>query len=125
MKEYTYDDVLPIIEEIVAAKGPDYVYEKVNDRCVYMDEQGKPSCLVGYFLAHQSLIYDLSPHEYEEEGASNVLNTLAYNDIAYFDSEADDFLQIVQEKQDAGVPWGQAVDFAVTVISNQRANSNG
>lgn len=120
MKNYTYEDVLPIIKAIVEAKGPDYVYEKVNDRCVYLDQFGNPSCLVGYFLAYQSLIYHLAPHQYEDEGASNVLGTLDYEEIASFDEDATDFLQVVQEKQDSGVPWGQAVEFATTLILNKR-----
>lgn len=120
MKQYTYEDVLPIIKDIVEVKGPQYVYEKVNDRCLYRDEEGNSSCLVGHFLDREALLNDLVPNDYEEEGVGSVLFTLTDNKIADFDVEASYFLTMVQEKQDSGVPWGQAVEFASTVITKER-----
>ena len=121
MKEYHYEDVLLSLKEIVHAKGERYVYEKaVDGRCVYYDpDTEQPSCLVGHFVYKEGLLSfdDIAP--YEDDNAESMTQQLEHDQIAYFDSRSVQLLNIAQELQDQGRPWGEALDYAITKISRR------
>lgn len=100
MTELDYGQALVFLEKAVAEKGPDYVYERrSSEACVYFD-QGKPSCIVGHMFDYMGL-----RGIPEGKAASQALETLG---IAA-DTRTRDLLNHVQELQDTGVPWGDAL----------------
>ncbi|AER47959.1 hypothetical protein SEA_JUICYJAY_115 [Mycobacterium phage JuicyJay] len=96
-----------LINEIrmVAAGNPDYVYRDDNPSCEYV-RGGSPSCLVGHGLWRLGLI--------DAEFETNRLNVEVFDHLwaelgLEMDEEEVDWVQMVQERQDAGRTWGEAV----------------
>lgn len=111
MIEYTYEDVVQVLKNIVHARGEDYLYERVNGNCVYFDaEKQQPSCLVGHFM-YETGILNLEEDfaEYEEEDADNMVYKLENRGIAHFDARSQNLLSWVQRAQDRGNTWGDSL----------------
>jgi hypothetical protein len=112
------DDVRNDIPGVIALKGYDYEYEKPeHGNCVYVDDSGAPSCLVGYYLINNLKV----PVEWFEGGSGDrnykeftSLTGVLYTDRGIsFTREAEDFLRKLQELQDAGMAWGAALEYAL------------
>lgn len=109
MTELDYGQALVFLEKAVADKGPDYVYRRTTpvteseyetgQTCLYF-EQGQPSCIVGHVMSYMGVTHS-------REGI-NAGHALTEAGIAA-DARTRRFLEEVQEKQDNGVPWGEAV----------------
>jgi hypothetical protein len=101
----------------VAAEKPDLVYSAPYGGCAYVAD-GQPSCIVGHAAWRLGLI-DGSLESDDGINSSGVttllrhLGVLPNNDLDYGEpGYAREFLDAVQEKQDEGVPWGDAVEIA-------------
>ena len=93
----------------VAEAAPDHKYVAPDDGslgCVYMDQTGQPSCIVGKAL------HAISPKDFALVGKKH--NTLHPGSLCaegIIDGTDDDFLWLMeaQAAQDLGIPWGPAV----------------
>lgn len=103
------DEVLALLEEVVAEYGEDYVYPGHNTTggCVYTKD-GAPSCLVGHALTRLGVPVDFLS-EHNDFAVSNIQRLT-------MDEEVLDMLQTAQETQDIGCTWGHALEDARLVI---------
>lgn len=116
--ENTRQYVTRLMEEAVALKGEDYVYEQrkpddFGETCDYIRD-GQPSCIVGHVLVAAGVRPEvLSNHE--GEGAYSAINTLAHcgGQEGLIEWAADNDLRSAlndaQGAQDAGRTWGEAL----------------
>ncbi len=117
---FEYEDVVQVLKNIVHARGEDYVYEHVNDHCVYFDtENQQPSCLVGHFMYETGVLTSEDDFaEYEEEDADNMVYKLENQGIAYFDARSTNLLSWVQRAQDRGNTWGDSLSGGIDTVSH-------
>lgn len=95
----------------IAAENPDFVYQQTvidnggNRDCVYFDEDGCPSCLIGHGLAKLGVV---------KEDMVDSSNFMAVGQLfgASHGAESVRWLSDVQFFQDGGYPWGKAVESA-------------
>lgn len=101
---FDFEEAKQILTELVAQKGADYVYENRDDDghdiCLYFTEDGAPSCIVGNYLSNKGY----GPEDVLEGTGADALYLLSG---APRITKA--LLKFVQEQQDVGVPWGDAV----------------
>jgi len=119
----TPEKALELLERAVKERGEDYVYDEqirgisglgVEDElCHYLNEDGSPSCIVGYALSYLA----------EELDATGIVDQLLAADQSipvptprglHFEeitipTPALDLLSYVQSVQDHGEPWGEAL----------------
>lgn len=107
IEELTPEIVTPIIRQIVAEYGEDYVYkaeerarEFPNLGCVYR-EFGEPSCLVGHVLDRAGVPYD-KYWDLDGDSASTLLKDSPHEDLRIA-------LDAAQTVQDVGQTWGEAL----------------
>jgi len=139
-----------MIAGVVAERGEDYVYPMNN--CTYIHEAGKkryqrddslsgytpeedePGCGVGLAVINLGV-----PLEWFKEGAvledeveigtnnNGDVRTLAWNlegqGVAKMTDSAITYLKAFQLKQDDGIPWGQAKDYADGVSLSRFSDS--
>lgn len=115
----TYDTAVAEVRETIADKGEDYVYSPVRGAsssegtmCAYFYE-GKPSCLIGQWMNRYHGVTDAGVFEGDE--ARTVVPAILLN----VEHKAADFLQELQEEQDRGLPWGLALEKALTHMENR------
>lgn len=120
MIEYTYEDVLLSLKNIVHAMGEEYVDPSSRDRsCVYYEGNGEPSCLVGHFLYEQELVMAHDSDKYEDQSAETVVRSLEALDVASFDARSIELLQRAQENQDYGYSWGESLSSAIDAVTRK------
>lgn len=112
--ETTEQYVLRLMEEAVALKGADYVYEHqpTNDpdalaptTCYYVWDN-QPSCIVGHVLHAAGIpLEELARHE--GGSAHIVVAAVAPHD---WDGLVGNALNSAQAMQDAGGTWGEALE---------------
>lgn len=121
MRQFTYEDVVVSLREIVHGDD-DYVYEQTppfdpdgEPKCSYFDYEGQPSCLVGHFFAKEGLLTADSPLRVTLEGdnAHQAIGLMRERGIALFTEEAENVLYRAQMHQDEGRPWGFALKAAI------------
>lgn len=114
MESLTMARAAELATEIVEEFGKDYLYPVENKRnfpdqiqsaCVYVHDE-KPSCLVGQIL-HRHGVSLLELSMWENKGAY----TVSYH-TANAEDGAQSYLSALQQKQDAGATWGEALDWA-------------
>lgn len=106
----TLDYTEELLRQAVADRGEDFVYEKPDgsNQCMYVHSDG-PGCIVGYVL-HAAGVSLEALSEHEGTYASNLIYYLLGEEIIdSADREATGLLDDIQDRQDAGVPWGDAV----------------
>ena len=101
--------VTRLMEEAVALKGEDYVYEKRYtasgwDACDYLRD-GQPSCIVGHVLVAAGIEPTLLG-EHEGSSAWSVVPQVAPEN---WDQGITDALDAAQKRQDDGLTWGDAL----------------
>jgi hypothetical protein len=111
----TVEDLEQAVREI-ALEDPDYVYDRPYGGCVYFDKDGCPSCLIGHGLAKLGI----TPERVGGYNNSGV-GGLSYEDIIV--GEDIKWLMDVQDQQDAGEFWGNAVRFADLKKEQRNANA--
>lgn len=105
----------------VAVEQPDFIYSESDTGCVYVRD-GQPSCIVGH-AAWRLGIIDASFEDSVDENRSGVETFLREmgsdgpQDPDYW--YGVEFLTGVQEKQDEGTPWAEAV-----ALADERARGN-
>ncbi len=120
-EKLTYEKAVELAKKAVEAKGADYVYHtpegeraveatRENDwyspDCVNFDvDSDCPSCIVGHILFDFGVPKD-ELIEFNEEGSHEFVEW-------YASRQVDVFLEALQRKQDAGLPWGQALEEAI------------
>jgi hypothetical protein len=129
MEEYTrtldYDEVLAALEQIVAAKGPDFVYKEAlrparqngdGTACANWDYDGAPSCIVGHYVVQAGIV---EPNTYDQFSA---VQALMHSNGYGMDDATSILLHTVQTKQDQGVSWGDSLALAKAEVEKYRAN---
>lgn len=106
----TFDYVNELLDEAVAEKGEDYVYEppSYTDSCLYVhqDDEGKTSCgCIAANVFHRAGVPLSDLSRYEGVRASKVIKKLKIN----ADPLVSRFLNLVQMYQDDKNSWGLAV----------------
>lgn len=118
--------VVESLKEIVAEYGADYVYRKPQptDTCQYTNPDGSPSCLVGHVIArvnpeafatiaateYYEETYDEGPYGAIEAAVEGI--EINFNVELGFDQETIALLGVVQNAQDRGTAWGDALRLA-------------
>lgn len=108
--ESTREYVTRLMEEAVALKGEDYVYEMPRNKegdvigCSYIHND-QPSCIVGHVLVAAGVDPD-QLHQHEGVAAENLTIRVQLWDTDYTMSRA---LNAAQEAQDSGETWGEAL----------------
>jgi hypothetical protein len=127
MIELTWTKVNELLDAAVAEKGADYVYQDPDGRRGgEVDEDGcpaavtcryvhgdKPGCIVGNVL-HRAGVSLSALRDEEGVGAYNSMFERLYVSMP---THASDLLAHVQDRQDVGVPWGDAVREAREQVS--------
>lgn len=109
MRTITYEDALRALNQAVADKGYNHVYERIHAVC-YNVWEGKPDCIVGH-----ALVYLGVPVEWFEtdslcnDGASDVCSALFRDDMFRFDDDAIELFRSAQDSQDNASTWGVSV----------------
>lgn len=110
---FNYTTVKNELEEI-AKSNPDYVYP--NKDCAYYEDD-QPSCIVGHWFDRHGITPERVDsinvnYETDVESAVSVLKI-------EIEPKALAFLSIIQTRQDARVPWGEAFDYAVAAVESE------
>lgn len=108
--DFTEQDVLDKIVEI-GNRFPDYVYRHKQGEliCQYTDGADGQGCIVGQALRALGVPYDmLKRYDQDDDGiaASYVLRVLLPRNL---DVSVLDTINLIQTRQDDGMPWGQAI----------------
>lgn len=120
-REITEQETEKLLANAVADRGEDFVYPeewKYGADCQYFLPDGKPACIVGHVLDQLGLTQTniSSVGVYGQLFPAVQINEhLAHTGIA-FTKDAVDLLVFVQNRQDRGVPWGDAVDTSLEPI---------
>jgi hypothetical protein len=112
---YTYEDVLAELREIIRGREG-YVYKAPEDcegTCVNF-HMGEPSCLVGHWLAMHGVTGTFFRDNMIPASAtvSDLFCGNAHVMPIQVDEPARILLLMVQERQDSGSTWGNAVEFS-------------
>ena len=117
-----------LLRKQVEAKGTDYEYEAPASigRCVYFDNDGCPSCVVGYVLADLGVtlggVHEIGRDPGSPSDSGNQIAISAVNvDGVQLTSGARHVLATAQRAQDNGQPWGEALNLAVAAAASLRA----
>ncbi|MEV2222668.1 hypothetical protein AB0E01_22650 [Nocardia vinacea] len=99
----------------IAAENPDFVYVAPgdDDTCVYVDENGCPSCIIGQAAARIGVpIATLQSWDSGESGAPSINIGSILRDAYGMDDHRAFWFATVQWRQDKGGRWGMAVSIA-------------
>lgn len=146
----TVERAIELLRRAVAEKTPEYVYPPAADgeTCVYV-ENGAPSCVVGHVvnyinpdllpkiewwerndreLPHDVEYYDEYPVTLEtgnigSSSVSDLSDALLNSGLLKIDPQAEHILRIAQCGQDAGIPWGEAVEDAIQAYERNRSKT--
>lgn len=119
MIQFTYEDVLLSLKEIVHDKGEHYIYPRAMQTCLYYEDNGEPSCIVGHFLHKHDILQADQEDIYEGNNAESLCDYLKLVDIAEFDDRSRLLLQEAQECQDWGYTWGNSLNTAVEAVTRK------
>lgn len=101
LKDKTVTNLLVTTEAVIRDLGRwDYEYEQVNGICVYADERGAPSCLIGHVLYRWGVLDKVAG---SNETAANAMHNLGAN------VEVQAVANVIQAKQDLHETWGEAL----------------
>jgi len=119
-----YRSTLHALDKIVEEKGESYIYiPPKGAECVYIDQDGKPSCLVGHVFDRFGVNGEFREGEGYEESimtAQQACEVLAFEGV-YFTPKARYLLALVQDHQDHNIRWGRALRLAIVdVVASDR-----
>jgi len=106
VKVYDVPDVIEALRRACDTKGHDYVYEKVDDKCLYVDaSSGKlqPSCIAAYALVDMGVIGLADLQEWEDQAPTGIGRDMPVTVAAL------NALGAAQLLQDGGATWGEAL----------------
>lgn len=118
---FTYETVLADLRAIVRDKGEDTIAQ-----CTYVDWDGfaqelSPVCVVGHFLWQHDLIDFDEWDVIDGQNSDYVVERLEKRKNIKFSADAKKLLLAVQQSQDTGVPWGIALETAVTDLAKEES----
>lgn len=114
----TYEQVVREVDEIVAEKPEGYHYQRPESgACAYVHyDGGRPhaGCLIGVWAARFYRVPLSTLSQHEGNGADLLVARLYHEKVLPrpLSRRAAKFLDILQERQDAGKPWRIATDMA-------------
>ncbi len=134
MIEITLDSAIEAVRAAVDEKGKYYTYAPVSLSvhgavgCVYVHD-GAPSCAVGHAMVNLGVPIHLFTEEDEfgvglnvDTDACGLLAALARDGELSMPLDAEEadqivtFLAAVQDKQDDGRPWGEALQYGLDKV---------
>jgi len=137
MIEITLDSAIEAVRAAVDEKGKYYIYAPVSsgatvrtpfNGCVYV-HNGAPSCAVGHAMVNLGVPIHLFTEEDEfgvglnvDTDACGLLAALARDGELSMPLDAEEadqivtFLAAVQDKQDDGRPWGEALQYGLDKV---------
>lgn len=104
--------VLAEMAVLVKKVGQEYVYEKPENGCVYVDS-GQPSCFIGRVLFALGADIDFLT-DHEGQSAKSLAKALILKHGWEIDVEAMQLMTIAQSAQDGGATWSLARDIATS-----------
>jgi hypothetical protein len=121
MESLTYERALALAEEIVAERGPDFVYNSDGkEDCFYVpttdprlgDKRmtkapaggGVTGCLVGEIISRAGLMTDAIA-----ESFMSVSELIEREYLSVDGERVEAFLRTLQVRQDSGTSWGEAL----------------
>lgn len=112
----TLERVNELLDAAVAEKGPGHVYRNPfgggRTNCFYVHETTdglRPGCLVGHVFAGAGVPLGEVMQGGNGTNVREVVDALTAAGVVKAPPEAVAVLTYVQDDQDAGVPWGEAV----------------
>lgn len=120
-KKITEQMLIDSLYEIVA-KNPDYVYDDRDSEgfCRYFNDEGAPSCVVGHVIAQHGITAEQIEHV-KYSGAAAVIRVTTE---ALLSARGVTLFSSVQAWQDAGTPWGEALENAETLAKQGSGSIN-
>lgn len=118
MIDITLDSVRTGLLALVEQEGEDFIYKRNNGNCTYTRE-GDGDCLVGRFLIAEGVpVERLETADQHPTGlrAPALLRQLVNEGVITVTEPAIGVLDIAQDFQDSGEPWGDAVNYALTAV---------
>jgi hypothetical protein len=124
VKHLDLETVIRLADEAIAEKGEDFIYVDEDGRtpglnfpavnCQYIhDKEGDktPGCIAGHIMVAFGIDPDdIIPHENDD--SNNLLWQLDQRGLIDYTREADEYLYLLQCRQDNGKTWGEARDNA-------------
>jgi hypothetical protein len=84
--------------------------------CSYFDDKdGSPSCLVGYILHAAGITAQHIPAGHSGSGSHTLVEELEECEGLMVDTDASSFMRTIQNLQDSGVPWDDAIKEGISV----------
>lgn len=129
----TYEDAVRLVEESIAERGSDYVYEPLVDRgdydhnigCAYVHRDGHgdpiPGCLVGMALIKWGVdpeVFDEHEINVDHDSTSVITKLREEGSLGGIDPYAEIFFQRVQAVQDRQESWGSALTKAKEYVES-------
>ena len=114
----TYEQAKELLHRAVQERGEDYVYTATDPErgCIYFEDDGTPSCIVGLVLSYLGYTKDDLVKGDRDFNSGNGVNGLACYGLVAFDMRARNLLTHVQTRQDGRVPWGKAVSDSIALM---------
>ena len=115
--KFELEGVMKTLREVVAGKE-DFVYTTEHEECIYAEDDGSPSCVVGHVIARldPELLAKVAEGErFELESGEIAYNSDTVSGLfnAYgLPKGSGVVLRAAQKMQDAGVSWGEALELA-------------
>lgn len=104
ISEMTFENVTPVIEQIVKDAGEDFVFPGM---CRYFNDFGEPQCLVGHVFHRMGVKYPDRAGNFD-----SVTNYFAVDNLFEVlggEQRLGDALKMAQKAQDNREPWGEAL----------------
>lgn len=131
MIDIDLDKAKALVDECIAERGAEYVYEKEGSSCKYVHgveeilvnewetkddfTHATPGCLVGAALHKAGVpLESMGTHYRNDQGSFDLVEHLTEEGLISVSQEANNFLGNCQASQDAGAPWGPAAQAAAT-----------
>lgn len=105
ISEMTFENVTPVIEQIVKDAGEDFVFP---GQCRYFNDYDVPQCLVGHVFHRMGVEYPERVGKFESLTNYFSVDHL-FNDLGG-DPDLGRALKMAQVTQDNRKTWGEALD---------------
>lgn len=114
-KTLTYERAKELLLQVIEGRE-DYVYQnpdpEYSDAC-YNHWNGEPSCLIGHAIAADGI--DVCKVGAEFDAAGAVQST-----YGQWEENAVRLWMKAQHYQDGGVSWGEAVQYAIEIVEEEK-----
>lgn len=110
MRTITYEDALRALNQAVADKGYDHVYERSWNGYCYNVWEGQPACIVGHALIFLGVPIEwFAKDTRDNDAVGDVCHVLFMEGMFEITDEALHLLGMAQTYQDGGLTWGVSV----------------